>query len=394
MIELRWHPCLIWMANYAIHTKITRNVICIRGRVEIRLMTPDTSIWRIIEIAVDMAFRAIVRDGHVRTRDRPDGGMIKRRRHPRLIAMALNTIRRELRRYVVRIRSRVEIRLVTADASVRSIIEIAVDMAFRAIVCDGYVCARNRPNGGMVKGRRHPRLITMALNTIRRELRRNVIWIRGRVETRLMTPDTSIWRIIEIAVDMAFRAIVRDGHVRARDGPNGGMVKGRRHPRLITMALNTIRWELRRNVIRICSSIEIRLVTADASIWSIIEIPVDMAFRAIVGDGHVRARDRPNGGMIKWRRRPCLICMALNTIRRELRCNVVRIRGRVEIRLMAADASIWRIIEVAVDMALRAIVRDWYVRSGDGPNGGMVKGRRRPRLIAMALNTIRRELRR
>jgi hypothetical protein len=130
-----------------------------------------------------------------------------------------------LRRHVIRIRGRVEVRLMAADARVRRIIEAPVDMAFRAIVCDGYVRARNRPDGGMVKGRRRPRLIIMALDTICRELRRYVIRICGRIEIRLMTADTSVRRIIEVPVYVAFRAIVCDGHVRARDWPDGCVVK-------------------------------------------------------------------------------------------------------------------------------------------------------------------------
>jgi CO dehydrogenase/acetyl-CoA synthase epsilon subunit/predicted nucleic acid-binding Zn finger protein len=390
----RWRrPGLICVALNTIRGKLRCNVVRIRGRIEVRLMATDAGVWSIVEVPVDMALRAIVRDGHVRASDGPNGGVVKRRRHPRLIGMALNTIRGELRRYVIRIGSRVEIRLMAADASIRSIIEVSVGMAFRAIICDGNVCSCNRPNGSMVKRGRCPCLIRMTDYAIRTKITRNVIRIRSCVEVRLVTADASVRSIIEVPVDMALRAIVRDGYVRARDRPNGGMIKWRRRPCLIRVALNTIRWELRRYVIRICGRVEIRLVTTDASIRSIIEVAVDMAFRTIVRDGNVCACDWPNGVMVKNGRHPRLIRVANYAIRTKITRNVIRIRGRVEIRLMTADASIRCIIEIAVNMAFRAIVGDGHVCARDRPNGGMIKWRRRPRLIRVALNTIRRELR-
>jgi hypothetical protein len=155
--------------------------------------------------------------------------------------MALNTIRRKLSSNVIRIRGRGKIRLMTADASIRGIIEVSVQVAFRAIVCDGYVRAGDGPNGGMVKCRRHPRLIAMALNTISRKLSSDVIRVRGRVEIQLMTADASIRSITEVPVQVAFRAVVRDRHVRSSDGPYLIVCRNlRRTPSLRCMAFRAI----------------------------------------------------------------------------------------------------------------------------------------------------------
>ena len=87
--------------------------------------------------------------------------------------------------------------------------------------------------------------------------------------------------------------------------------------------------------------------------------------------------------------------MALLAGRREVRLHVIRIRGAVEVGLVAADASRIRGREVVVviDVALRTLQR--RVRAGERESRRrVIEGRSRPRRRVMALLTGLREARR
>ena len=80
--------------------------------------------------------------------------VIKRRRFPRRLRMALSARRRKLRRSVVRVRRRVEVGGVAARAGIRRGGVVATNVAHRAVVGNQRVGAVQRVECIVVKRRR------------------------------------------------------------------------------------------------------------------------------------------------------------------------------------------------------------------------------------------------
>ena len=103
----------------------------------------------------------------------------------------------------------------------------------------------------------------MACHTIVRELRRCMVRTCGRVEISLVT-TIAVGRQSLIHTIFMTR-FTRNSYVRSDKLKIGcGVIEGGGFPRNCRMACHTIVRELRRNVIRTCGCIEIRLVTAVA----------------------------------------------------------------------------------------------------------------------------------
>lgn len=76
----------------------------------------------------------------------------------------------------------------------------------------------------------------------------------------------------------------------------------------------------------------------------------------------MRSIERENRIVVKNRRRPGRFAVAGGTIRWILRCNVVRIGGRVVIGGVAASAGIRRVVVISI-MAGSAIIGNTRMRS-------------------------------
>ena len=132
-------------------------------------MTSYTGIWCIIIIAV-VAIRTTracmgAIQGPIIIVNREAG------RHPvRVGGMAHITIGRDIQSWVVRIRAAVEIRLVTTHTSVRCVVVITSKMAGGAIVGNGEVCPGQWIKIIVVKSRRYPCSLRVAILTRRRKL--------------------------------------------------------------------------------------------------------------------------------------------------------------------------------------------------------------------------------
>ena len=98
-----------------------------------------------------------------------------------------------------------------------------------------------------------------------------------------MTTITGVRRIRIISTDMTGDTVILDRYVRTGKRIET-VIKGRWYPGRFRVTGLTVRWKLRRLVIRIRRVIVISLVTTNTSSWRIVVIPV-MAGRTIIGDG-------------------------------------------------------------------------------------------------------------
>ena len=194
--------------------KLRRNVVRVRRRVEVRGVAARTGVRRGGVVATNVAHGALVRNQRVRTVQRVECIVVKRRRCPRRFRMALRTRRRKLRRSVVRVRRRVEVRGVAARAGIRRGGIVATNVAHGALVRNQCVRTVQRVECIVVKRRGYPRLFRMALRTRRRKLRRSVVRIRRRIEVRGVAARAGVRRGGIVATNVAHGALVRNQRVR------------------------------------------------------------------------------------------------------------------------------------------------------------------------------------
>jgi hypothetical protein len=188
------------------------------------------------------------------------------------------------------------------------------------------------------------------------ESRGDVIGIRSPREVLLVARIAVCWRAREEVVDVARRA--RNAYVRP----------GQREPRLVVVELGAVprrcgvtggagRGEVRRNVVRIAGTREVRLVAAVAiggQRWVVI---VDVTLSA--GDRHVRARQRERClAVVKLRTTPGRGAVARRAGGREADHGMRGAICVVEVGLVASEAvGGKRAGVIVVDVALGAVDR-------------------------------------
>ena len=100
-------------------------------------MAAVAGVRRVVVVAV-VAGIAICFNGNVRSGYGPELVMIESGRRPGILRVALFTIRREIRSYVIRVAGGCVIIVVAAIAGVGRIVVVAV-VAGHTVVCNGYV---------------------------------------------------------------------------------------------------------------------------------------------------------------------------------------------------------------------------------------------------------------
>jgi len=374
-----------------------RDVIRIRGSLEILQVATYAGGRRQVVVVVDVALRALQR--RVRAGQREacvvviKGGLRPRRR-----VVALLTGLREPRTHVIRIRRTLEIFHVAADAiRIRACqVVVVVDVALGALQ-SGMRAGQRESGRGVIESRSRPRRGVMALRTSLREAGLYVIRIGSALEILQVAADASRIRTREVVVvvDVALRAL--HGRMRARQREAGrGVVEIRVRPRGRVVTLLTGLREPGLYVVRTGRSLEILQVAVDARRLRVrhVVVVVDVALRA--RHRRVRAGQRETSrGVIERRGRPRRRVVALLTGLCEARLHVIRIRRSLEILQVATDAGRVRggQVVIAVHVALRALHR--RVRTAQREAGRrMIKRRIVPRRRVVALLARGRESRR
>lgn len=144
--ERRWHP--IWVSRMAIHTirwNANSLVIGVGCLIVICLVTAHTSVRRIVIITV-VAFKTITGNGRVSPINDPVIIMDRECRwHPiRLSSVAGFTISWDSQSRMVWVDTRIIIRLMAADASIRCIV-VATVVALHTVIGNGQMRPINDP---------------------------------------------------------------------------------------------------------------------------------------------------------------------------------------------------------------------------------------------------------
>ena len=163
-----------------------------------------------------------------------------------------------------------------------------------------------------------------------------------------MASETGVWRVIVIAI-VAGGAIIRNGYVRSIEYIIVIVDReGRRRPTGIrSMAHRTIRRNIDRLVIRIYRLVVISCMATYASVWRVVVISLVTGI-AIVSNGDVRSGEREKRIVIKSRRRPGSLSVALSAIGRELLGCVISINNLLIISIVAAIASVRCIVIISI----------------------------------------------
>lgn len=172
----------------------------------------------------------------------------------------------------------------------------------------------------------------------------------------LVTAIASVWRVVVIAI-VTGGAVIGNVRMGAVQRIIAVVVREfRRHPiRLSRMASGTVSGKPQSGVVRIGRAIVVCLVTADAGVWCVVVIPVGMAQGTIVFNSLMRPRQWVNGIMIKSRGCPFTFRMALQAVRWELSCLVVRVIGLIVVVFVAAKTGVGSVVIIAI-VALGAVV--------------------------------------
>ena len=266
--------------------------------------------------------------------------------------MAQGTVSREPRSCVRRIVGSREVRLVTAIARRRQVIEVVVCVTLRA----AHRCVRSRqgPVGklGMVEIRhRRPGHICMAGIASGREVRRNVTRIIGAGEISLMAAVAVGGNRCVVVIGVALGAGQRGMEAQQRE--HRGVIEGGRSPISRGVAERAIGRKASRHVSRIGCSAKVCLVARVAIRGRTGENIIDVARRA--RNRRVCAGERERG-VVVIKDCPCprSRVMAYDAVGREIRGNVIGIGRPGEIRLVTGIAIGRNRLVIAVDVALHA----------------------------------------
>ena len=193
---------------------------------------------------------------------------------------------------------------------------IAVVAGF-AIVGDWNMGAGEWVNRTMVKSRRRPGAFAMAAFAGGWELVGGVIGVGRRIEIAQVATNAGVWGIGIVAIVTGV-AVVGNRNVRPVERVERIVVKGRRRPGAFRVAICASRRELRCKVVRIGSSIVVRLMAACTGIRCVVVIAV-VASCTVVGDWNMRSIQHIII-VVDWEsgRIPSGVrCMAHRTIRRQ-----------------------------------------------------------------------------
>jgi hypothetical protein len=161
-------------------------------------------------------------------------------------------------------------------------------------------------------------------------------------------------------------------------------------PRTGGVAARAVVREICRRVIRVGGALKICLMTREAIHRRAGEAIIDMT--QITWHSEMRARQRKARAiMIKRRRPPSIVIVARQTIMRIIAGDMIRIRCRLKIRLMAREAVFRRAGKAAIDVALCTFNRP--MRAEQWKSRTIVIERRGlPCIHSMALRTSVREI--
>ena len=186
---------------------------------------------------------------------------------------------------MARVRAGIIIGLVTTRTGAWRIGIIAVVTSL-AIVGNRNMRPGERINGTVVKRGRNPGAFAMATYAVRRELGGSMVGVGSRIVIAEVATDASVWSIDVIAV-VAGVAVVGNRNVRPVERIECTVVKRGRRPVAFRVAIRTSGRELRGEVVRIGSSIVVRLMAPRTGIGCIVVIAV-VASRTVVGNRNMR----------------------------------------------------------------------------------------------------------
>ncbi len=210
----------------------------------------------------------------------------------------------------------------------------------------------------VVEAGRHPSALAVAACAIRRELRRLVVGVRGGRILRRVAAEAVVGRR-EIVAVVAGGALVRNHCVSAIQRVK--IIVQRKSRRLPIghgrVAEGAVVGQGQRHVVRVQALVEIRRVAARTVGGRGRVVAADVAGRTVVGYRNMLARERPNRVVVKRGRHPSRLRVAGRAVRGELVRHVVRVGHGVEVRGVAARASVRRVHIVPV-VASGAVVRN------------------------------------
>ena len=145
--------------------------------------------------------------------------MVEHRTRPGAGRVALGTGLREVRGYVVRVRGALEVFQVTRNAGRIRQVVVIVDVAIAALPRRDRVCAGQRePSCIVIECRIGPGARAVALGAGLREVRRNVVRVRGALKVLQVTRNTCRTRQIEIVIGVAICALAWRHRMRPGQG--------------------------------------------------------------------------------------------------------------------------------------------------------------------------------
>ncbi len=289
--------------------------------------------------------------------------------------------RRKAQRGMVGIRRSLVVLQVATRA--RGVVQrvVAIDVAVGALAWRHRVQPSQRESGRIViKGGVSPVLRTVALVACLREIRSNVVWVRGALE--IFQVATYAGGVVDrvVIVDVAIGALAwRDG-VHPRQGEPGRVViEGGVGPVLRAVALVARLWEIRGDVIGIRGALEVLQVAGYAGSAAQRVITIDVTIGALAWRNCVHSRQGESSRRVIERRVSPLGRVV--TVLASGREPVVRYRTRRAgvILLMARVAGHAAQVVVVVDVAVGAFAGRHGMAAGQKESsGGVVKLRVQP----------------
>ena len=301
MIERRVGPDARVVAQLARGWESCRRVGRIRCTRVVLLVArvAERTIQRIIP--VDMAIGALTRGRGMRSRQRePCRRVIKLAVCPCNRVVAALACGREMRGDVVhRSGRRVVVVLVASHARGAREVVVVVDVTIGALTRRHGVRSSQREAGGVViEGSIQPATSAVALIAGLREIRGNVVWVRGALKILEVATHARCARQVVVIVDVAIRTLPRWNRVRPRQNESGsGVVKLPIGPRYRVVTLLAGRGEAGMGHRRGCR-VEVGLMTADASRAGDVVVVVDVAIRALTRRYRVCPSKREAGGVV------------------------------------------------------------------------------------------------
>ena len=229
------------------------------GGIEVGLMATDAGGRGDVEVVIDVTVGTLPRRNRVRTGQRESGGrVIELRVRPLHRVMALLARSREpgVRHRGYRV---IEVVLVAADACGAGDIEIVIDVAIGTLPRRNRVRTRQRKARlRVIESRRLPGCGGVAGFAGLRESAAHVVRVRGSLEILQVTRHASRAGQVVVVIDVAIGALPRRNRMRARQHKiHRGVIEFRRLPRRSGVALQAIRREVGRDVVRILCALKI-----------------------------------------------------------------------------------------------------------------------------------------